>query len=81
MLSAYLKDDGENGPPCVPEAIMPVAGVTCSAGGLTVSVSCPALSALAGIRVREIDSGRAVGARGKAVRASARIICRHRPDA
>jgi hypothetical protein len=38
-LSAYLKEDGENGPPCVPEAVLSVAGVTCSAGGLTVSVA------------------------------------------
>jgi hypothetical protein len=34
-----LKDDGENGPPCVPEAAILVAGVTCSGGGLTVSVA------------------------------------------
>ena len=38
-LSVYLKDDGENGPPCVPEAVLPLAGVTCSAGGFTVSVA------------------------------------------
>jgi hypothetical protein len=38
-LSAYLKDDGVNGPPCVPEAMMLVAGETCSAGGLTVRVA------------------------------------------
>jgi hypothetical protein len=38
-LSVYLKDDGEYGPPCAPEAVAPVAGVTCSAGGLTVSVA------------------------------------------
>jgi hypothetical protein len=31
--SVYLKDDGENGPPCAPEAETPVAGVTSSAGG------------------------------------------------
>ena len=34
-----MNDDGENGPPCVPEALSPVAGVTCRAGGLTVSVA------------------------------------------
>jgi hypothetical protein len=39
ILSVYLKDDGENGPPCVPEAVLSVAGVTCSAGGMTVSVA------------------------------------------
>jgi hypothetical protein len=38
-LRAYLKDDGENGPPCVSEAVSPMAGVTCKAGGLTVSVA------------------------------------------
>ena len=38
-LSEYLKDDGENGPPCVPEAVSPVAGITCRAGGLTVRVA------------------------------------------
>jgi hypothetical protein len=27
-LRVYLKEDGENVPPCVPEAEMPVAGVT-----------------------------------------------------
>ena len=35
----YWNDDGENGPPCVPEAAMLVVGVTCSDGGLTVSVA------------------------------------------
>ena len=34
-----MNDDGENGPPCVPEEVSPVAGVTCKAGGLTVSVA------------------------------------------
>ena len=38
-LSVYLKDDGENGPPCVPEAVMPVMGMTCNPGGLTVRVA------------------------------------------
>ena len=38
-LSSYWNDDGENGPPCIPEAAMLVAGLTCNAGGLTVSVA------------------------------------------
>ena len=32
-----MNDDGENEPPCVPEAVIPVAGVTWGAGGLTVA--------------------------------------------
>ena len=40
-LNWYWNDEGENGPPWVPDAAMLVAGVTCKVGavGLTVSVA------------------------------------------
>ena len=34
-----MNDVVEKGPPCVPEAVMSVVGVTSSAGGVTVSVA------------------------------------------
>ena len=39
-LSWYWNDEGENGPPCLPEAEIAVAGLICNAGAvLTVSAA------------------------------------------